>query len=126
MFLVYVVLPTSSDLGFEVYPIYRAQIVFLTVDKTFISVLFYFANFVNVFSNHLIVILLEHTRINYYTNNLIYCQQLFYKPIDSLKPVKLETLKIYIKINLANNFIRPAKFSNNISIFFVNKSNGSF
>ena len=32
-------------------------------------------------------------------------KQPLFSPIYSLKPVELETLKIYIKINLANDFI---------------------
>ena len=41
--------------------------------------------------------------------------------IYSLNLVKLETLKIYIKNNLANGFIRSSKFLVKTSIFFDKK-----
>ena len=47
--------------------------------------------------------------------------QLLYGPINSLAPVKLETLKAYIENNLANSFIRPSKFPVKIPIFFDKK-----
>ena len=44
-------------------------------------------------------------------------KQLLFSPIYSLKPVELEILKTYIKINLANSFIRPSKSPTGASIF---------
>lgn len=51
----------------------------------------------------------EKSKINKYYINLLDDKQLFYSPIYSLALVKLETLKIYIKINLFNNFIKSFK-----------------
>ena len=48
-------------------------------------------------------------------------KQPFFGPIYSLEPVELETLKIYIKTNLANNFIRPFKFPARAFILFDKK-----
>ena len=48
-------------------------------------------------------------------------QQSLFGPIYSLRLVKLETLKTYIKINLANNFIRPFKFFAEAPILFDRK-----
>ena len=45
--------------------------------------------------------------------------------IYSLGPVELETLKTYIKINLANSFIRPSKFLTGASTLFDRKPDGS-
>ena len=41
--------------------------------------------------------------------------------IYSLEPVKLETLKTYIKINLVNGFIWPSKSLAKVSILFDRK-----
>ena len=46
-------------------------------------------------------------------------------PIYSLSPVELETLKTYIKTNLANNFIRQSKSPAGAPIFFDRKPDGS-
>ena len=46
-------------------------------------------------------------------------------PIYSLGPVELETLKTYIKTNLANGFIRPFKSPAGALIFFNRKPDGS-
>ena len=43
----------------------------------------------------------------------------------SLGPVALETLKAYLKTNLANRFIRPSKSLVSAPIFFDRRSNGS-
>ena len=40
-------------------------------------------------------------------------------PIYSPKPKKLETLKIYIKINLTNDFILSFKFFIRVFFFFL-------
>ena len=48
-----------------------------------------------------------------------------FKPIYSLGIVELETLKTYIKTNLANDFIRPSNSLAGIPIFFNQKPDGS-
>ena len=52
-------------------------------------------------------------------------QQPPYGPIYSLKLVELETLKTYIKINLANNLIRSFKSIARALILFDKKPNKS-
>ena len=54
--------------------------------------------------------LLENTGMNEYVIKLEEGKQPSFGPIYSLELVELETLKTYIKINLANGFIRPSKF----------------
>lgn len=49
--------------------------------------------------------LLENTGINKYTINQVEGKQLLYRLIYSQKLIKLETLKIYIKIYLKTRFI---------------------
>ncbi len=51
--------------------------------------------------------------------------QPLYGPIYSLGLVELETLKVYIKNNLANSFIRPSKSLTGASIFFNKNSDRS-
>lgn len=65
--------------------------------------------------------LLEHTKINNYAINLIDDKLLLYRLIYSLKLVELKTLKIYIKNNLANGFIKPLKLSLIALILFIKK-----
>ena len=70
--------------------------------------------------------LLENTRINEYAIELEKGKQPSFGPIYSLEPVELETLKTYIKINLANSFIRPSKSPDGASILFDRKPDRSF
>lgn len=78
-----------------------------------------YSNFINVFSLKLAAKLSEYNKINNYIINLIDGKQPLYVPIYSLKPIELETLKMYIDINLANNFITPSKSSIGTPILFI-------
>ena len=49
-----------------------------------------------------------------------------FRPVYSLGPVELETLKTYIKTNLASGFIRPSKSPAGASILFDRKPDRSF
>ena len=69
--------------------------------------------------------LLKYTNMNNHFIDLIDNNQLLYGPIYSLGPVELETLKTYIKTNLANGFIRPSKSLAGTPIRFIWKKNGS-
>ena len=84
-----------------------------------------YSNFSDVFSSDSTVELLEHNGINDHPINLLDNKQPPYGPIYSLGPVKLETLKTYIKTNLASSFIRPPKFPTVALILFVRKKDGS-
>ena len=70
--------------------------------------------------------LAENIGINKHTIKLKEGQQLPFGPIYSLGPVKLETLKTYIKTNLANDFIWLSKSPAGVSILFDRKADGSF
>lgn len=52
----------------------------------------------------------KYTKVYIYGINLKKSKQLPYRPIYSLRLVQLKTLKTYLKINLANNFINLFKF----------------
>ena len=83
----------------------RVQIEALLFNKAFTNVLAEYSSYSNIFSVKNIAKLLENTRINEYTIELEEDKQLSFGLIYSLELVKLETLKIYIKTNLANGFI---------------------
>lgn len=101
------------------------KLVFFKTNKDLIFVLFKYANFADIFFKNLAAKFLKYIGINNYNINLIRGEQLIYGPIYSLKPVKLEVIKSYIKIYLANNFIKSFKFFVSIFIIFVKKFNGS-
>ncbi len=91
------------------HPLKRAQIAHLKVDEASIKVPSKYADFVDIFSPNLAVELLKHTKINNHAIELVDDRQPPYGSIYSLGLVKLETLKVYIKNNLANGFIRSSK-----------------
>ena len=96
--------PDSDD-----YLSYRTQITSLKTDEAPISIPSEYADFTNILSKDLIAELPEYIEINDYTVELINGYQPLYEPIYSLGPVELKILKIYIKTNLTNCFIRPLK-----------------
>ena len=69
--------------------------------------------------------LLENTRINKHTIELIDGKQLLYGLIYALSPVELETLKTYIKTYLKTGFIQSFKSSTNTLILFDKKPDGN-
>ena len=68
----------------------------------------------------------ENTGMNEHTIELEKSKQSLFGPIYSLGPVELETLKTYIKTNLANGFIRPSKSPAGAPILFDRKPDRSF
>ena len=67
----------------------------------------------------------EYIGINDHFINLLDNKQPPYGPIYNLGPVELETLKTYIKANLASGFIRSSKSPTGTLILFVQKKDGS-
>ena len=104
----------------------QAQIGALLFDKAPTEIPIEYSNYSDVFSAENAVDLLENTRINEYAMKLEEGKQLLFSPIYSLGLVELETLKIYIKINLANGFIRPFKSLTRAYILFNRKPDKSF
>ena len=118
-------LPSSFPL--DVHPFWRPQISGLIAKEASTKVPAKYSDFANVFSLNLVSELPEHTGINNHAIDLVKsCQQPPYRPIYSLGPVELETLKAYIETNLANGFIKPSKSPAGAPILFERKSNGSF
>ena len=122
-FVVHVVSLSSTSLN--VHPSRRPQIFGLIAKKASTKVSVKYSDFVDVFFSDLVSKLPKHTRINDHAIKLVNSQQLSYGSIYSLGLVKLEILKAYIEINLANGFIRSSKFPTDTLILFDRKSNGS-
>ena len=114
--------PSSSPLTHDIHLFCKPQISSLIAKETPTKVFNEYINFVDVFSSNLASKLPKHTGINDYTIKLVDGQQPPYKLIYSLNPVELETLKAYIKTNLANKFIKPSKFPAGTPILFDQKS----
>ena len=112
-------LPSSSPLN--VHLLKRPQISGLIAKKAPTNVPAKYLDFADVFSLNLAFKLSKYTGINNHAIELVDNQQLPYRPIYSLKPVELETLKAYIKTNLANSSIRPSKLPTNTPILFNRK-----
>lgn len=69
--------------------------------------------------------LLKYSGTNNHTIDLVKDELFLYRPIHNLRLVELESLKIYIKINVANNFIELYKSLAFIPALFVKKPNSS-
>ena len=123
-FIIYVI-AFSIYFSDKMHPSKKAQIAYLKVDEAPTKVPNKYTDFTNVFSVKLIAKLRKHTEINDHTIKLVDDRQLLYNHIYSLGPVKLETLKVYIKNNLVNNLIRPFKSPARVLIFLDKKPDDS-
>ena len=115
----------SIDLGDEVHPLRKTQIVHLKADEAPTKVLSKYADFTDIFSPKLSAKLPEYIGIIDHAIELVDDWQLSYGLIYSLGPVELEILKAYIENNPANSFIRPSKYSAGVPILFNKKPDGS-
>ena len=111
--------------GMPVHSERQAQVGALLFNKAPTEVPAEYSNYSDVFSAKNTTELPENTRINEHTIKLEEGKQPSVSPIYSLEPVELETLKTYIKTNLANGFIRPSKSPAGASILFNRKLDGS-
>ena len=102
------------------------QIATLVANEALISISTEYSDFADVFFPELASKLFKHTGINDHAIELVNDWQPPYGLIYSLELVELETLKTYIKTNLANGFIRPSKSPAGAPIFFDKKPDGSF
>ena len=102
------------------------QVAALIADEAPITIPAEYSDFEDVFSKESAAVLPEHTEINTHAIDLEEGKQPPYGPIYSLGPVELETLKTYIKTNLANGFICPSKSPAGTPILFDKKPDGSF
>ena len=104
----------------------QAQIGALLFDKAPTKVPAKYFNYSNVFSAENTAELPDNTGMNEHAIKLEEGKQPSFGPIYSLEPVELEALKIYIKTNLANGFIRLSKSPTGAPILFHRKRDESF
>ena len=103
----------------------QAQVGALLFNKVLTKVLAKYFDYSNIFLIENVAKLLENIRINEYAIKLEKDKQLLFNLIYNLGLVELETLKTYIKTNLAASFIWPSKSPARILIFFDRKPNKS-
>ena len=84
-----------------------------------------YAHFASLFLKKLTKILPKQTSIIKHAIKLVDDKPPPEGPIYSPRPVKLKSLKIYLKINLTNGFIQPSKYFIGTSIFLFYKLNSS-
>lgn len=101
----------------SIYLAYEAQIALVVAKK--VNILIEYLDYFDIFFKKLAAKLHERFDINKHLINLKLSIQQLYGPIYSLEPIKLETFKMYIKTNLANEFTWPSKFLARVPIFFV-------
>ena len=119
-------MPSFFLLNADLYLSHSPQISGLIVKKGPTKILAKYSDFADIFSPKLATKLPEHTEINDYAIKLVNSQQPPYKPIYTLEPMELKTIKAYIEINLANGFIRPSKLPANTPNLFDQKLDGFF
>lgn len=118
IFIIYII-----SVKILVYSSWKTLIADLKIEKVIVSI--EYLNFAKLFFSNFVAKLLEQFETNNHFINLENDKQLFYKPIYSLRLIEIEILKIYIKINLASNFIKLLKLSISLPILFVYKKNSS-
>ena len=121
----FVVHMSSLSLGSKItiHLVRKAQIALLLIKKIIVQA--EYLDFANVFSKKSAKVLSEQIEVNEQAIKLEESKQPPYEPIYSLGPVELETLKTYIKTNLANGFIWPFKSPAGTPILFLQKRNDS-
>ena len=103
----------------------QAQIGALLFDEAPTKIPVEYFEYNNIFSAKNAAELPESNEINEHAIELKKDKQLPFGPIYSLGPIELKTLKTYIKINLANSFIRLSKSPTRAPIFFDRKPDRS-
>lgn len=101
------------------------QVATLKLNKASTKVPNKYLDFSNIFLEKKALVLPERTNLKNYAIELKNNKQLFYTLIYSLGPIKLETLKIYIKTHLKTGFIWPSKSPAGIFIIFDKKPNNN-
>ena len=104
----------------------KAQVRALLFNEALIKVSVEYFDYSNVFSAKYAAEYPENTGMNEHVIKLEEDKQPPFGSIYSLGLVELETLKTYIKTNLANGFIWPSKSPVEALILFDRKLDGSF
>lgn len=108
---------SSLAINITTHVIEKLQISLLLDEEIFI--LAKYSNFANVFLNKSAKILPKDIEAQKHIIKLENDKELSYTYIYNLRLAKVETLKIYIQINLNNGLIKPSKLPIGASIFFI-------
>ena len=103
----------------------KAQILVIIKDEALTEIPPKYADYADIFSFDLAMELPNNTGINEHTIKLEKGKQPLYRPIYSLGPMELETLKTYIEIHLKTGFSQLSKFHASAPILFDKKPNYS-
>ena len=122
-FETFVINVTSLDLVPRIHPERETQIAFLLTKEVKISDKY--LDYTNVFLKEITLVLPRRINFNKYAIKLKNGKQPSYRPIYSLEPMELETLKTYIKTHLKTGFIWLSKSLAGASILFDTKLDGS-
>lgn len=125
-FVVHMAILKAQLLKMTIHLLQKAQIATVKQNKASTQVSTKYSKFANVFSEKKALMLPQQINLNKHAIKLEDDKQSFYKPIYSLGPVELKTLKAGIKIYLKTGFIWPSKFLAGASILFDKKPNGNF
>ena len=107
-----------------IYPTKKTKIASILAEKVSLQAKYLY--FADIFLEKLANILLKQTKAKEQAIKLEQGKQPRYWPIYNLGPVELKTFKTYIKINLANSFIKASKLLADAPILIVCKSNAIF
>lgn len=125
-FVVHIVaLKIIEIIDMPIHPWRAAWVTTLQWDKASTEIPVEYSDYTNVFSFDQVMELPGNIGINEYVIKLIEQKQLFYESIYTFSPVKLETLKAYIKTYPRTRFIWLSRFSVGVSILFDKKSKDS-
>ena len=115
-----------SSLGSKIslHSVREAQLAFLLTKEVTVPV--EYLDFADIFLEKSANVFPGRTGANEHAIELEDGKQLPSRPIYSLGPIELETLKIYIETNLAKCFIRTLKSPASVPILFVRNSDDSF
>ena len=114
---------SSLRLKMTIHLARKAQLALLLAKE--VTVPTEYSDFADVFLEKSANVPSERTGANEYTIELEEGKQPSYRPIYSLGPVEVKTLKTYIEINLANSFIQASKSPAGAPILFVHKPDDS-
>ena len=113
----------SLNLTPGIYPDRAAQIAFLLAKE--VRIPDKYSDFANVFLEEKPLVLPKRTELNEHAIDLEDGKQPSYRPIYSLGPIELDTLKTYIKTHLKTGFIQRSKSPTGAPILFDKKPDGS-
>ena len=125
VFIAYIAL-SKLEIKIIIYIVRKVQIILLSFDEIFKSILAKYLDFANMFLKKLAMQLSKYLSMKKYTIKLEKDKQSSYISIYSLGIIELKIFKTYIKINPANSFILLLKSLIKAFIIIIKKFNNRF